>query len=230
MRLELHLTYGCNLACRYCNRASNFPIAHTPPMTIEQIEEAVGNTPALERIILVGGEPTLHPDIVRIAEYCVSVSPQVRIFSNGYSEKSREIIGKLERMGIPNDGGDQKLKGSVDHSAANGTIMQSPADCGFDRTHSCEWAGTRGCGYSVDSVGVTACSIGGMIDGLLRLGLRENAGHDPKRADADQLRALCKHCGSAWPFLARPTDLYEFRGHQVTRTWRDALERWTNEG
>jgi MoaA/NifB/PqqE/SkfB family radical SAM enzyme len=61
MILELHLTYRCNLACWYCNRGCRLWTGHTPDLSRERIRAIVKGAGEVEKFVLIGGEPTLHP-------------------------------------------------------------------------------------------------------------------------------------------------------------------------
>lgn len=225
MKLELHLTYVCNLACRYCNRGSNFATGHTRDMTVADVLVALREiSEPVERIILIGGEPTLHNEVVEIARLCLAACRDVVVYSNEFLPRSRDVLEKLASLGIRNLGGSEKRQGSADFGGQNATVMWSPADFGHARTEPCAWAGTRSCGYSVDAAGMTACAIGGFVDGVLGLGVRGRVGLDLAEARR-LLPELCAHCGSYWPY-DQPSPLFAYRGHLVSREWLAALERW----
>src|SRR3712207_347384 len=64
-RVEIEISTFCNLRCPNCDRSS--PQAPSDEcMSIEQIERFVAESVELdwpwERVVILGGEPTLHPD------------------------------------------------------------------------------------------------------------------------------------------------------------------------
>ncbi len=79
--LVLEPTFECNLACRVCyNRARG------GRKTLEQIrgEIALGMTRRrLETISILGGEPTLHPDLPEIIRHIKSLNLTCEILTNG---------------------------------------------------------------------------------------------------------------------------------------------------
>ena len=225
--LELHLTYRCNLACAYCNRGCSLRTDHTPDITLAQWETFLNqlktsNTYILG-VILIGGEPTLHPDLFGFVDLTRKLCPDVgiSIYSNAFTANSREILAKLKAdYGIKNSGGTEKPTGSITHEEQD--VFISPADLGIKRDFDCNWAGGKGCGYSVDGLGVTACSIGGAIDGLLWLGLRTWDVDEAQR----RLLSLCAHCGHAWR-APDPEDarIMTVQGQRMTKTWASQAKR-----
>src|SRR5262245_1701764 len=103
-RIEIDITYACNLACFNCNRSCE-QASTGDHMTREQIvrfvDESVARRIRWERIRLLGGEPTLHPDFFGIVEtlrdYRARHSPATRIevATNGYGEKVRGILARV---------------------------------------------------------------------------------------------------------------------------------------
>jgi len=103
-KAEWHITYRCSLRCAACSRASFLNPPHTEDMTLDDAREWCRQAdevgwknfqPEKEkaRIILIGGEPTLHPlymDFVRLAREWSGTYPQT--FTNAYTPRSREIV------------------------------------------------------------------------------------------------------------------------------------------
>lgn len=224
MILELHLTYRCDLACTYCNRGCRIRTDHTPDMTLEQARCVLTTAPEpIAKIVLIGGEPTLHPDCVEFGKLARELCPDatIQIYSNGYTEHARRVIGQLKELNILNCGGTEKLSGSVTH---NLNPFISPADLGIERKDWCSWAAFNSCGYSVDANGITLCAIGGSICGILGLPWRT---WDWREAmDRERLLQMCKHCGTYYEFPPIPPErLHDFRGQQMTKSWYDAATR-----
>ena len=67
--IEIEITYRCNLRCINCDRSCR-QAPTNEQMSVEQIQkfinESVDNNVKWERIRVMGGEPTLHPDIFEI--------------------------------------------------------------------------------------------------------------------------------------------------------------------
>lgn len=102
--IELDLTYRCNLQCRNCNRSCtqapsrcDMPVAAIAAF----IRESVATGRSWERIRLLGGEPTLHPDFTSIIkmlmDYRFSANPGLRIVvcTNGCGSSVRRRLDDL---------------------------------------------------------------------------------------------------------------------------------------
>lgn len=91
--LEIHLVDHCNLNCGGCNHFS--PIAKPWFIDIEhfknQIIAARDNIPNIGLLILIGGEPTLHPRLLEICQTAREIFPsknvQIEVFTNGLNLK-----------------------------------------------------------------------------------------------------------------------------------------------
>ncbi len=86
------VTYACNKACPYCIE----PNVHKGQyMTEEAFVNAMDIASALDftQLYLHGGEPTVHPNVVKLAELAKERGFNVRIFSNGIR---MDILKKLD--------------------------------------------------------------------------------------------------------------------------------------
>ena len=108
-KFEWHITYRCNLGCKACSRCSWFKEPHAPDMTIEDAKRCMreadeigwrqmpgpGNGAEPPRVIIIGGEPTLHPDLMEFIKLAMDwTGTYVQIFSNGYTQESRDILDR----------------------------------------------------------------------------------------------------------------------------------------
>jgi len=223
LQLEFHLTYACNLACTCCNRASSFYPWHTPPFTLAWLTDRAfylrDRMPNVDRIVALGGEPTVHPDCVAMCRVLRVAWPKADaiILSNEYSQESRDIVEQLTGEGWRRDPvSTAKPGGSVQHFQQ--AIYLSPEDGGQARLP-CRWQDQ--CGWSVDSAGLTSCAIGGMIDAVLGLGLR--TWDTDKVKTRDDLKELCRHCGSLMDGVPFNGEILGFKGQKVSRTWHERL-------
>ena len=87
--LEIHLVDHCNLNCGGCNHFS--PIAEPWFIDVEhfrnQMIAARDNIPNIGLLILIGGEPTLHPNLLEICQIAREIFPSldthIGVFTNG---------------------------------------------------------------------------------------------------------------------------------------------------
>lgn len=102
---EIQIVDHCNLNCAFCNHFS--PIAEPWCMPIEdfraQIEAVRDNLPNLKTLILLGGEPTLHPQLLDICKIARELLPEVglEIFTNGVKIKYIEdLMPALKELNV----------------------------------------------------------------------------------------------------------------------------------
>jgi hypothetical protein len=234
-QMEWHLTYKCNLACRHCNRACFLP-PQTKDMTLDDAREVVKQAQELgwhPRVLFMGGEPTLHPQFMEFLGIAKELSPEIQVWSNGYSDATKAILAQVEREGLAYvERATQKPDGSMNHACQDWFV--APYDYGQTRDIPCGChAGYEaGCGVSVDAAGYTLCCCGGAIDGLLRLGARtRNLADlfDPAFAER-QTTLLCNNCGRLWPPATEMLHrLPLIRGARMSPRWAKAAERVIRE-
>ena len=77
--INLQLTHECNFNCFYCSDGKY--VKNNKYLSIEKIKLFLDNiTPDDTEILLIGGEPTLHPDIIEIIKLCESYSYISKVF------------------------------------------------------------------------------------------------------------------------------------------------------
>ncbi len=200
-RIEIDVTYVCNLECYQCNRS-----VHQAPSTdyisTEQIykfiQDTIDNNIQWENIRLLGGEPTLHPKILDIIEILLqfkhkySPTTQIYIITNGYGKKVNEVISNIPKeVHICNSSKDSPT--SFKHYAFNIAPVDNPKFKDVDYAHGCLIL--KDCGIGLTPYGYYPCAVSGSIDRVM--------GHDfgrkemPKDDDMmiDILRESCKYCG-----------------------------------
>ena len=85
---RLILTEDCNANCTHCFNANMREGKHMSKDVFYKALNLV-DSPAIK---LMGGEPTLHPDIIEIVDACHKVAPAVRFFTNGIKKETLEKI------------------------------------------------------------------------------------------------------------------------------------------
>jgi len=82
-KADLAITYGCNNRCSHCyNEADRRSMRSLPLSDWERVIDrlvAVG----VPHLIITGGEPTLHPDLLHIISYADAAGPIVGMNTNG---------------------------------------------------------------------------------------------------------------------------------------------------
>ena len=199
-RIEIDITYACNLGCHSCNRSVSQ--APADQMTLEQIRhfihQSIQQKRKWERIRLLRGEPTVHTQILEILrellEYKRHHSPRtiVEIATNGYGKKVNDMLARMpEGVVIVNT-----FKTSVvqEHFV---TFNVAPADLdeyeGVDYTNGCEVPEVAGIGLT--KYGFYPCAVAGGIDRIYGLNLGRQSIPDKGDQMKDELRQLCRFCG-----------------------------------
>lgn len=157
-KVELNITFECNLRCANCNRLCNYaPLAD--PMTVDQVALMVKKLreagKQLLRTKVVGGEPTIHPDFLSICEVLSEGTKdgtvgKVSINTNGTTASKYESPGRLP----PN----VRLRVSRPSQKSHLPVLWAPQDVGLPSRGPCKMP--KVCGFSLDSRGWLMCSVG----------------------------------------------------------------------
>lgn len=88
IQLEMHIVDHCNLNCNCCNHFA--PLAQPNYITIENFKEQLinikNNIPTVKELLLLGGEPLLHPEFIqlcKIAREIMGYEIFISVLSNG---------------------------------------------------------------------------------------------------------------------------------------------------
>lgn len=208
-KVEIDITYVCNLGCEACNRSC--PQAPTSEqlnlVDIERfVQESIDLGKQWEFINILGGEPTLHPELREIVSCIIeryihphSPQTQVQIVSNGYTESSRELLQELQ-YAYPElwvDRSSFKTSKKVEYfSPFNDAPIDDPEFANAEYHKGC-WV-TSFCGIGLNRYGYYACSVCGGIDRVLN---RERCAiRSLKEISQDKLRThlehFCRLCGN----------------------------------
>ncbi len=110
-RLRIEITGRCNLLCKYCyNEKFNSNKISNKELSLKEIKKLIdeGIQLGIENVLLIGGEPFLHPDIIQILDYIKKNGLSLSITSNGtiITEKVMNKLkeSKISRISISLDG------------------------------------------------------------------------------------------------------------------------------
>jgi hypothetical protein len=200
-RLEIDLTYACNLHCHNCNRSC----AQAPSneqIDVRQIkrliEESIGQKKKWQRIRLLGGEPTLHPQLLETIELLLSYkrnfSPgtEIEISTNGFGPQVEAVLKTL-----PNE---VKIRNTRKTAAFNNgfyTFNIAPIDLkifdNVDYSNACSVASSDGIGLNM--YGYYPCAVAGAIDRVIGLDIGKKSLPEEKDPMKGSLTKLCRFCG-----------------------------------
>lgn len=154
-KVELNITFACNLKCKGCNRLCNLTRLDGD-MTVEQVEKFVENlafeSRYIDRVKLVGGEPTIHPDFMQICEVLSGAVQRkligkIKVNTNAVTQKQFE--GKPLPPGV-------RWQKSPPSGKTHRPFLWSPRDLGIESHGPCKMV--RVCGMSLDVQGWLPCS------------------------------------------------------------------------
>lgn len=98
--LYYNLTYRCNQKCRFCFSHNTNRIGCHSDITLEQFKESLKICRPGDRVVLNGGEPTLHADIIRMTEAAKDYGVEVVLYTNGTQLALRTLATDILSAGI----------------------------------------------------------------------------------------------------------------------------------
>jgi uncharacterized radical SAM superfamily Fe-S cluster-containing enzyme len=236
-KIEIDITYDCNLKCIACNRScSQAPTMEE--MDFSDIKKFVSESIALKKkwdlINILGGEPTLHSgfeEIIKyiLEKYILSYSPEtvLQIVSNGLTVETRNVLNKVKQH--PNvfiDKKSFKTNNKVEYfSPFNDAPIDDVNFINADYKKAC-WI-TSYCGIGLNKFGYYACTVCGGIDRIIN----ENRGGIESLKDVsieniqEQFLKFCRLCGNFknydvnhGDFIPR-CEIAPFKDNIVSKTW-----------
>ena len=176
-RIEIDITYDCNLKCIGCNRSC----AQAPTkeqISLDTIEKFIADSVRLGKrwqlINVLGGEPTLHKDFMKIIEtlqhYADTFSPEtiIKVVSNGVTARSRQLCEEAKNTfrNVVIDYDSYKTNNKIEYfSPFNDAPIDDEQFKETDFTNAC-WV-TAYCGIGLNARGYYACAACGGIDRVL---------------------------------------------------------------
>lgn len=168
--MELDITDHCNLHCDMCSRGGDIVGDNYKrgQLSLEDIERFIEESRSLKHnwrhIRIIGGEPTLHPQLFPIAEtlfkYCREVNASLALHTNGISPRVSDIVTHLSSVcpGIQFENTQKSYgRGGINKQQFQSLYIQ-PSDIGMAsalETGNC-WV-TAACGVGLASTGYGIC-------------------------------------------------------------------------
>mgnify|MGYP002280847233 CR=1 FL=1 len=97
----LTVNRACNFRCKWCY-AKNTKYAVEDNMSIKLAKKLIDFSKEIgvQSITLIGGEPTVHPDILEIVKYIKGKDLHLGLITNGYLLSNIKFLSDLKRSGL----------------------------------------------------------------------------------------------------------------------------------
>lgn len=92
-RLEFHISYTCVNACSFCSEYDRMEQFRKNPVSFGEIKKELlkKRKEGFDFVNLTGGEPTIHPDFLKIIAYAKSLGYAIYIGTNGSMLAKKEF-------------------------------------------------------------------------------------------------------------------------------------------
>lgn len=200
-RIEIDITYVCNLRCLNCNRS----ISQAPEkmhisldMIRRFVDESISRSKHWKVIRVLGGEPTLHPEFQEILAELLryrawSPNSRIELVSNGHGKAVNAALAKVP-AGIIVENTAKVGNIQPGFGAFNFAPVDDPAFQAAEYRNGCDIM--EQCGMGLTPLGYYPCAVAGGIDRIAgkHLGIRSLPAEDDDMLEAsDKLCRLCGH-------------------------------------
>jgi len=244
-KVEIDLTYHCNLKCVNCNRSST-QAPTNKGMELSQLQnfvrESIEVRKKWELINLLGGEPTLHPQFLEIIalllyEYIDKFSPKtiLQVTSNGYGKTVQDRLAALPKHPqLIIDYASFKDSRKVPYFSP---FNDAPIDKVTPHTqeyHKGCWV-TSYCGIGLNALGYYPCGVAGGIDRVF--GFHKGIQHlkDVDASIKSLLTHFCQFCGNFTDYAANRGDFIPRHEKAlltkpvISATWRKQYKKYNQK-
>lgn len=227
--LELDITYVCNMGCVQCNRGIGV-IPSKEFVTTSQIKKLLDQCLKLsrpfEQLRILGGEPTLHPDLSEILSIINVYRKEVKncivtLWSHGYGRLVQERLKQLPKWVNVKISPKKPIIGGENFEA----FLAAPID--FENQHDksysegCWQIRAGKCGVSFTPFGIYACPVAGAIDRIIRLniGIKDTT-EISTESFKNQCKQLCRYCGHYLTYH----DIHVSKD-TISKTWKNLISK-----
>lgn len=205
-RIEIDITYKCNLKCRNCNRSCS-QAPSNEFLSIEIIRKFISESIMLnwkwELINILGGEPTLHPQFAQIiheilTDYVDHFSPGtlIQVTSNGFGSFVKDQLKHLpEHPSLLVDYNSFKKSEIIPYfSAFNDAPIDQKEYNSTEYFKGC-WV-TAYCGIGLNQEGYFPCGVAGGIERIFKFNKGIKSLSEVDETIANLLKDYCPYCGN----------------------------------
>jgi hypothetical protein len=230
-RLELDITYACNLHCFNCNRSCE-QARTNEHMSVGQIRHFLAESrergQKWRMIRVIGGEPTIHPQFLKIiellAEYRRAHSTNTRIVvcTNGYGDKVQRTLAMLPpEIVIENSSKESPIQPAF--MTFNIAPVDSPEFADAEYTNGCSII--KKCGFGLGPSGYYPCGPASGIDRIFGFNLGRQTLPAPGDDMREELRKFCSVCG----IFKRSVENQPLINPVMSATWSQAYANWAKQ-
>jgi radical SAM family protein len=227
-RIDLDVTWSCNLRCYHCNRSCQ-QAPTEEGMTLSQVRrfvaESVERKIPWEEIHIVGGEPTQHPEIEEIARLLIeyrdrhSPTTRIKLTTNGYGKRAADVLERLPE-GVKVRNMHKKSPCQEYFVPFNVAPRDRPEYAKAEFRNACR--GTRQSGIGLSPHGYYPCVVAGAIDRIFGFDSGRQSIPDYDDEMEEDLARFCSLCGFfRTNHTADPGD-----GPLMSETWVKAYEEY----
>jgi radical SAM protein with 4Fe4S-binding SPASM domain len=129
LSMEIEFSLHCNFKCPYCYVPHDEELRNE--LTLDEIENIIlqAKTLGAKKIIILGGEPSIYPQIIDIIDFIVGQNLEVEMFSNGTGitvEFAERLFEKKVRVVMKMNSFDEALQNKLSgHPNAYGIIQSA---------------------------------------------------------------------------------------------------------
>ncbi len=234
-RIIIDVTHYCNLGCADCNRSCGVGQANVKEnMSVAQIErfvsENIEQNRRWESIVLEGGEPTIHPQILEIVAVLIQYkrthapSTAIVLATNGYAKGAHKIIAKLPPEVCVNNSAKETVE-QVHHCHFNRAPVDVLPDTSGVYRNGCILPCIYGLG--LNRYGYYPHPVCGGIDRVFGLDLGRKSLPEIGDGMTDMHGPLCQYCGHLFDSnaFAFPEDAVDSGGNvlpSMSPSWEQA--------
>ena len=226
-RIDIDITWDCNLRCFHCNRSCD-QAPTKERMTVGQVRQFLAETRERnvrwEKIHLIGGEPTLHPEFDEILRVVLefrdrhSPSSKIIVTTNGFGPEVNAVLARLPASVIVNN--TRKTGRQQDEFVRfNLAPRDAPDYAGADFRNACSVARNE---VALTPYGYYPCVGGGAIDRIFGFDCGRKKLPDAEDGMEEDLARFCSICG----FFRLNYTMDVSEDSMVSPTWQRAYEAW----
>ncbi len=231
-KIEIDLTYACNLKCHDCNRScrqapDNQELSLN--QIVEFIDESLDREIGWKKIRLLGGEPTLHSrfeDVLYEFARYKAAYPRCRmeVVSNGHGRYvQRKLLQIPPFFHIENTNKESDIQPFF--YSFNLAPKDNPRHSSTDFTNGC--SNIVECGIGLTPTGYYPCPIAGGIDRIAEWNIGRTNIPDEEDDMFDLLDKFCSHCGRFDSRIYTSPELVA--GHKsglISQSWENLYHEW----